>query len=488
MNANRKPHSNAAFLANAVLLTDLPPELLIPHNLRDVIYTCGGTRGYTIYEKANLAVVRMANRAGAGLLFGSFPAAVKGCHAYTNAKSIKSYTNPDTGKLTMSLIPLEKVADPVFVSRIQNVMAQIQNNQNTAAASNNTSKETTTGNPTPLLASVTTGPDTAATHNTANLAATEMKKLNVEKLKAAAGGGQYDEEEDPLNAPEVLEAVARFKKQLEERDAEIKKQRKDVVDRRLVDAVKAARARRKKQREEEKLKAAFPPPPSDLPPVPPSADTDAKPQDLMIQSAVNGNNVNVRDSSKRGVSNLPAWMTSGKTGATSNTTDTAQQQQTQQQESNADEEVAGQKRKFVPSEANRDGTERRQKIELADGSVSMAAIRAANQAEDAAAQTQTDTTESSTSAISSEEVFALSVNWEAVEATEGLTESLRVWVTQKIIEYLGEEETTMIDFVLHQVSKRCAPQDMLEELTMVLDEDAEGFVVALWQKLLKASA
>jgi len=437
----------------------------------------------------------MANRVGAGLLFGSFPAAVKGCNAYTNAKSIKSYTNPDTGKLTMSLIPLEKVADPVFVSRIQNVMTQIQNNnQNTAsAASNNTSKDTAAGNPTSISASTTTGSDTAAIQNPANLAATEMKKLNVEKLKAAAGGGQYDEEEDPLNAPEVLEAVALFKKQLEERDVEIKKQRKDVVDRRLVDAVKAARARRKQQREEEKLKAAFPPPPSDLPPVPPGTDADAKPQST--DGSNNNMNVtnagNVRDSSKRGVSNLPAWMTSGKTGTTTpNVTDSSstQQQETQQQESNTDEgEVAGQKRKFVPSEANRDGTERRQKIELADGSVSMAAIRAANEAEDAAVQTQTDTSETSTSAVSSEEVFASPVNWEAVEATEGLTESLRVWVTQKIIEYLGEEETTMIDFVLHQVSKRCAPQDMLEELTMVLDEDAEGFVVALWQKLLKAS-
>ena len=241
------------------------------------------------------------------------------------------------------------------------------------------------------------------------------------------------------------------------------------------------------------MKAEFPPPPSDLPP-PPAAAAAAtavsvqKPEDSNGVVNVNAVSVNasVRDSSKRGVSNLPAWMTAGKQALS---TDTAQQQQqaTESDEHNIDE--VGQKRKFVPSEANRDGTERRQKIELADGS-SMAAIRAANQAEDsvAAETTKADDVDAKPAepVVSSEEVFASPVNWEAVEATEGLTELLRVWVTDKIIEYLGEEETTMIDFVLHQVTKRCAPQDMLEELTMVLDEDAEGFVVALWQKLLAA--
>ena len=59
-----------AFLANAVLLTNLPDNLLNPNSLRDVIYTCGGTRGYTISKEKKMAVVRMQNRLGAALLVG----------------------------------------------------------------------------------------------------------------------------------------------------------------------------------------------------------------------------------------------------------------------------------------------------------------------------------------------------------------------------------------------------------------------------------
>lgn len=59
-----------AFLANAVLLANLPDNLLNPNSLRDVIYTCGGTRGYTISKEKKMAVVRMQNRVGAALLVG----------------------------------------------------------------------------------------------------------------------------------------------------------------------------------------------------------------------------------------------------------------------------------------------------------------------------------------------------------------------------------------------------------------------------------
>ena len=62
------PPKTDAFLANAVLLTNLPEKLLHPTNLRDVIYTCGGTRGYTISKDKRMAVVRMQNRIGASAL------------------------------------------------------------------------------------------------------------------------------------------------------------------------------------------------------------------------------------------------------------------------------------------------------------------------------------------------------------------------------------------------------------------------------------
>lgn len=59
------------------------------------------------------------------------------------------------------------------------------------------------------------------------------------------GGGEYnEEEEDPLNAPEVLEAVARFKiLKLEGRDANARRRRADYVDAKLREEVNEAKVR-----------------------------------------------------------------------------------------------------------------------------------------------------------------------------------------------------------------------------------------------------
>ena len=61
---------------------------------------------------------------------------------------------------------------------------------------------------------------------------------------------------------------------------------------------------------------------------------------------------------------------------------------------------------------------------------------------------------------------------------------LKSWVSNKILEYLGEEETTLIDFVVTKLKSRCSPKDLLEELEAVLDNDAETFVIRLWEILI----
>ena len=55
---------------------------------------------------------------------------------------------------------------------------------------------------------------------------------------------------------------------------------------------------------------------------------------------------------------------------------------------------------------------------------------------------------------------------------------------KKMREYLGEEEQTLTDFILTKLHKRCAPSELLTELSAVLDEDALPFVVKLWRMLI----
>lgn len=57
------------------------------------------------------------------------------------------------------------------------------------------------------------------------------------------------------------------------------------------------------------------------------------------------------------------------------------------------------------------------------------------------------------------------------------------WVTKKIVEYLGEEEPTMIEFILKKLDQHAKADEILDELQLVLDDDAEVFVKLLWRKL-----
>lgn len=57
------------------------------------------------------------------------------------------------------------------------------------------------------------------------------------------------------------------------------------------------------------------------------------------------------------------------------------------------------------------------------------------------------------------------------------------WVKKKIVEYLGEEEATMVEFVLKKLAQHAPAREILAELQLVLDDDAEVFVKLLWRKL-----
>ena len=61
---------------------------------------------------------------------------------------------------------------------------------------------------------------------------------------------------------------------------------------------------------------------------------------------------------------------------------------------------------------------------------------------------------------------------------------MRPWVTKKMTEYLGEEEDTLTDFILSKLKARAPPQDLLTELKVVLDEDADVFVMKLWRMFI----
>ena len=57
------------------------------------------------------------------------------------------------------------------------------------------------------------------------------------------------------------------------------------------------------------------------------------------------------------------------------------------------------------------------------------------------------------------------------------------WVTKRIKEYLGVEETAMISLVVGHISsttQAVSPESLLAKVESILDEVAEQFVIKLW--------
>ena len=61
---------------------------------------------------------------------------------------------------------------------------------------------------------------------------------------------------------------------------------------------------------------------------------------------------------------------------------------------------------------------------------------------------------------------------------------MKPWIEKKMVEYLGEEEPTLIDFIITKLQNKCHPNDIYEELEPILDTEANIFVIKLWRMLI----
>uniref|UniRef100_A0A7S4EGQ6 PWI domain-containing protein n=1 Tax=Pseudo-nitzschia australis TaxID=44445 RepID=A0A7S4EGQ6_9STRA len=267
------------------------------------------------------------------------------------------------------------------------------------------------------------------------------KLLDADKVAAAAGGaGAYDAEEDPLNAPQVLEAVKEFRRKLDQTHGSQKTQRMEMVAKKLGELRPKIRAQvdaeTKNRRERSQLQrpgavgaahaAAAPPPPVGVAlPAPPTQASLSLPQPplpgglaapppslgLPLPPRSRGA---VADSGKRGRSNLPAWMT--------------QQQQQQGNNASTEQDPASKKAK----------------------------------------------TSGSASDYPSHFPSSLPPSSHAM---------LRQFLANQVKESMGEEEATLIDFLYNHILRGKATSELLQELQDLVEEEADGFLKAVWTKV-----
>lgn len=80
-------------------------------------------------------------------------------------------------------------------------------------------------------------------------------------------------------------------------------------------------------------------------------------------------------------------------------------------------------------------------------------------------------------------LFAYEIDWSWVDPSL-MDKRIRPWVNKKINEFIGEEEPALVDFICTKLAARSSAQLILNEVVMVLDEEAEVFVVKLWRLLI----
>lgn len=82
-----------------------------------------------------------------------------------------------------------------------------------------------------------------------------------------------------------------------------------------------------------------------------------------------------------------------------------------------------------------------------------------------------------------DELFAYEINWAVYDKNE-LHDRMRPWISKKITEFLGEEETTLVDFIVSSTQEHVKASEMLGRLQSILDDEAEMFVLKMWRMLI----
>jgi len=68
--------------------------------------------------------------------------------------------------------------------------------------------------------------------------------------------------------------------------------------------------------------------------------------------------------------------------------------------------------------------------------------------------------------------------------TKLVENKMRPWVKKKIVEFLGEEEQTLIDFICKKLTEHTPPEEVLNLLGYVLEDEATDFVIRMWRMLI----
>ncbi|ULT88695.1 hypothetical protein L3Y34_007716 [Caenorhabditis briggsae] len=85
--------------------------------------------------------------------------------------------------------------------------------------------------------------------------------------------------------------------------------------------------------------------------------------------------------------------------------------------------------------------------------------------------------------LTKEELFVHKIEWDQLDQ-KWMDTRIRPWVSKKVSSFLGEEDKSLCDFICEQIGQQATPEQILKDVAMIIDEDAEQFVVKMWRLLI----
>jgi hypothetical protein len=82
------------------------------------------------------------------------------------------------------------------------------------------------------------------------------------------------------------------------------------------------------------------------------------------------------------------------------------------------------------------------------------------------------------------DLFKFPIDWAVVDQYKIVEDKMNGWVKKKIVEYLGEEEQSLINYICKKLGEHTPPDQLLESLLQVLEDEASDFVIRMWRMLI----
>ncbi|MES1904871.1 MAG: putative RNA-binding protein 25, partial [Paramarteilia canceri] len=82
-----------------------------------------------------------------------------------------------------------------------------------------------------------------------------------------------------------------------------------------------------------------------------------------------------------------------------------------------------------------------------------------------------------------DDLFAYAIEWNKIEEKD-VWKEVQSWISQKIEDYLGEKEETLLEFITSNLKNRVDPRKLAEDIAAVFEEEAATLTAKLWRLLI----